>query len=197
MLTGNDLMMIGGKVDMVVQQTSTQVALDSLIEEIRHEVQAGGEPKEIADRVSTKLRPYLGNDELLTDAQKESDPNQYKQHVLHVEPDGSFSIVSLCWLPGQETPIHDHVSWCVVGVHQGLEFETTYDLKSDDDGSEWLSETGQVTCRPGDTEALTPPGDIHKVRNGGDDLAISIHIYGADIGKLGSSILRRYEQEVR
>ncbi|CAN5556796.1 hypothetical protein BH23CHL2_BH23CHL2_22030 [soil metagenome] len=45
-------------------------------------------------------------------------------------------------------------------------------------------------------EALTPPGDIHKVANASDDLAISIHIYSADIGKLGSSILRRYDQPV-
>lgn len=182
---------------MVTQQQATRTALDNLVQEIRDEVRTGGEVQAIADRVADRLRPFLTRDDLLTEEQMESDPNQYKQHVLHVEPDGSFSIVSLCWLPGQETPIHDHVSWCVVGVQQGLEFETTYELKSDDRGHEWLVETGQVTCMPGQTEALTPPGDIHKVRNGGDDLAISIHVYGADIGKLGSSILRRYEQEVR
>lgn len=99
--------------------------------------------------------------------------------------------------PGQETPIHDHVSWCVVGVHQGLELETTYEVEADLGGAEWLVETGTARCTPGMTEALTPPGDIHKVSNAGDDLAISIHIYGADIGKLGSSILRRYDQEIR
>lgn len=182
---------------MVAQQSSTQTALENLVLHIRHEVQQGDASAAIAARVAGHLKPYLGRDDLLTEAQRESDPNQYKQHVLHVEDDGSFSIVSLCWLPGQETPIHDHISWCVVGVHQGLEYETTYDLKTDGDGKEWLVESGEVICRPGDTEALTPPGDIHKVKNGGDDLAISIHVYGADIGKLGSSILRRYEQDVR
>lgn len=30
--------------------------------------------------------------------------------------------------------------------------------------------------------------DIHRVTNVGTDTAISIHVYGADIGKLGSSI---------
>jgi predicted metal-dependent enzyme (double-stranded beta helix superfamily) len=172
-------------------------ALERLIADIRDVVRLGNEPGETADLVAERLTPYLEDAELLTNAQRQSDPNHYKQHVLHVEPGGAFSIVSLCWLPGQETPIHDHVSWCVVGVHQGLELETTYDVERDADGTEWLRETGTTHCMPGMTEALTPPGDIHKVANAGDDLAISIHIYGADIGKLGSSILRRYDQEIR
>ena len=181
---------------MVAGSATRSVTLDQLISDIREVVAAGGEPADVSRSVAQRLEPYLGNDDLLLPAQREPDPIQYRQHILHVETDGSFSIVSLCWLPGQETPIHDHVSWCVVGVHEGLELETSYRLNVDNDGNEALSETGQLTCIPGMTEALTPPGDIHKVANAGDDLAISIHIYGADIGKLGSSILRRYEQTV-
>lgn len=182
---------------VATERMANTAALESLIGEIREVVQQGGEARETADRVAGRLKPYLTREDLLTDDQRESDPEHYKQHILHVEPDGSFSIVSLCWLPGQETPIHDHVSWCVVGVHEGLEHETTYRLETDGDGSEYLVETGRTTCTPGMTEALTPPGDIHKVSNACEDLAISLHIYGADIGKLGSSILRRYDQEVR
>lgn len=182
---------------MAVERATRSAALEHLIADIREAVHLGNQPRDTAELVASRLSPYLEDAELLTVAQRESDPNHYKQHVLHVEPGGSFSIVSLCWLPGQATPIHDHVSWCVVGVHQGLELETTYELETGPDGAEWLVETGTTHCRPGMTEALTPPGDIHKVTNAGDDLAISIHIYGADIGKLGSSILRRYDQEIR
>lgn len=181
---------------MVVEQVAGSVALNQLVADVREVVAGGGAPAEISRQVAAKLQPYLNDPDLLTSEQREPDPNYYRQHILHVEPDGSFSIVSLCWLPGQETPIHDHVSWCVVGVHQGLELETNYRLETGPDGQERLVETGQITCTPGMTEALTPPGDIHKVANAGDDLAISIHIYGADIGKLGSSILRRYDQAV-
>jgi predicted metal-dependent enzyme (double-stranded beta helix superfamily) len=35
---------------------------------------------------------------------------------------------------------------------------------------------------------LPPEEDIHRVTDVGTDTAISIHVYGADIGKLGSSI---------
>lgn len=176
--------------------TAQSTTLQQLVEEIRGVVVAGGEPAQVSERVAGRLQPYLQNKDLLLPAQREPDPEHYRQHILHVEPDGSFSIVSLCWLPGQETPIHDHVSWCVVGVHEGLEVETNYRLDRDADGNETLIETDTVSCTPGMIEALTPPGDIHKVANAGDDLAISIHVYGADIGKLGSSILRRYDQPV-
>jgi 3-mercaptopropionate dioxygenase len=182
---------------MAVERATTSATLAQLIRDIREVVERGNDPQQTADLVAERLVPYLNDRDLLTEAQRESDPNHYKQHVLHVEPGGSFSVVSLCWLPGQATPIHDHVSWCVVGVHQGLEVETTYEVEREPDGTEWLVETGTASCTPGTTEALTPPGDIHKVTNAGDDLAISIHVYGADIGKLGSSILRRYDQKIR
>jgi len=35
---------------------------------------------------------------------------------------------------------------------------------------------------------LPPEEDIHRVTNAGTGKAISIHVYGADIGKFGSSI---------
>jgi 3-mercaptopropionate dioxygenase len=35
--------------------------------------------------------------------------------------------------------------------------------------------------------------DIHAVTAAGDELTVSIHVYGADIERLGSSIHRRYD----
>jgi predicted metal-dependent enzyme (double-stranded beta helix superfamily) len=41
---------------------------------------------------------------------------------------------------------------------------------------------------------MLPDGkDIHSVINAGDSVAISIHVYGADLNKLGSSINRRFD----
>jgi len=180
---------------MTMAPVEQQRTLQGLVEEIRAVVQSSDDAATVSRRVAECLQPYLGT-EFLTPAQREPDPTHYKQHILHVEPDGSFSIVALVWLPGQETPIHDHVSWCVVGVHEGQEYATNYELRSGA-GERWLIESGNEVSPPGSTCALTPPGDIHKVVNNGDQLAISLHVYGADIGKLGSSILNRYELEVR
>ncbi len=49
----------------------------------------------------------------------------------------------------------------------------------------------------GSVVALVPPGDIHRVKNSCDHVAVSIHVYGANVEKLGSSILRCYEHEIR
>ena len=44
----------------------------------------------------------------------------------------------------------------------------------------------------GAVSGFAPPGDIHRVRNTGDEVAISMHVYGADISRLGNSIRREY-----
>src|SRR5215831_1390329 len=81
-----------------------------------------------ATEAAAVLRPFLGHPRLLAPAQREADPTHYRQHILYVADDARFSVVALVWLPGQATPIHDHVSWCVVGVHQGQEQEVQYRL---------------------------------------------------------------------
>jgi len=40
------------------------------------------------------------------------------------------------------------------------------------------------------------PGDIHRVRNAGSQTAVSLHIYGTDISRLGSSVRRIYDLPV-
>lgn len=175
-------------------QVST--TLQGLVDSIRASLREILDPKHASERVAATLQPYLRRDNLLLPEQREPDLQDYRQHILHVEPDGSFSVVALIWLPGQSTPIHDHVSWCVVGVYEGQEHEVRYQIKQDGAVS-YLTEDGQGTNATGSTSALTPPGDIHRVANQGPGQAISMHVYGADIGRLGSSIRRRYDLEVR
>lgn len=170
--------------------------LEQLIASIRDVVQTNDSPQVIGRRVAEIVQPYLGSPELLCDEQMAPDEECYRQHVLHVEPDGSFSIVALVWLPGQATPVHDHVSWCVVGVHRGEEHETVYEVQGAP-ADPHLTATDRMINPPRSVAALVPPGDIHHVENGGSALAVSLHVYGADIGKLGSSIRRRYDLEIR
>jgi hypothetical protein len=52
-----------------------------------------------------------------------------------------------------------------------------------------LAEHDLELARPGQVPNLLPPEeDIHRMTNAGTGKAISIHVYGADIGKLGSGI---------
>ncbi|MFF3323688.1 cysteine dioxygenase [Streptomyces sp. NPDC002889] len=169
--------------------------LDALISDVRDAVGRGLPPDPTAYLVGECLAPHLGARDLLTVEQCESDPARYRQHLLHAEPDGSFSVVALVWLPGQGTSVHDHVSWCTTGVHQGTEHERRYRLlpATAAGAPARLVATQDVVNAPGDVCGFAPPGDIHRVWNAGDGTAISLHVYGADISRLGTSVRRVYE----
>lgn len=175
--------------------TST-AGLQRLIEDVRRAVQGDTSPERAGTAVAKCLQPYLAEPDFLSAEQMEPDATAYCRHILHVEPDESFSIVALVWLPGQETPVHDHVSWCVVGVYRGEEDETTFRLAGDET-DQHLVVTDHTVHPAGSVVALVPPGDIHRVKNSCEGIAVSLHVYGADVEALGSSILRRYEQSVR
>lgn len=146
---------------------------------------------ERAARAADLLGPLLGKDDVLGAEHMEPDRNQYRQHVVYASPCGAFSIVALVWLPGQRTPVHDHRCWCVVGVLRGREQEIQYLL----DSQGRLTETGITEYERGSVTWLAPPErDIHQVYNVGDSLAISLHIYGADIRAAGTSINRIYPE---
>src|SRR3954452_13064216 len=82
--------------------------LRPLVAPVRGVTRRGLSTAETAARVGDVLRDHLPTVDVLTEEELAGDPACYSQHVLHVEPDGSFSVVGLVWLPGQVTPIHDH-----------------------------------------------------------------------------------------
>ena len=166
-------------------------SLDELVAAVRDVVNRHADWRRTARLVAGELTRHLPSPAVLTDGQRRGDPNGYRSHVLHAEPDGSFSIVALVWRPGQVTPVHDHVTWCVFGVIQGVEHEELFTL---DEGRGVLVPAGTNTNTAGEVSGFAPPGDIHRVRNAGDDTAISIHVYGTDVSRIGSSVRRYYDQ---
>jgi 3-mercaptopropionate dioxygenase len=164
-----------------------------LVAAIRAATSQHADWQQTAELVAGQLRSHLPEPDVLTAAEREGDPAGYQCHVLHAEPDGSFSVIALVWRPGQATPIHDHVTWCVFGVLQGVEYEELFALAP---GGSHLLDVGRNAGRPGDVSGFAPPGDIHRVRNIGATVAVSLHIYGADITRLGTSVRRCYDLPV-
>jgi predicted metal-dependent enzyme (double-stranded beta helix superfamily) len=153
----------------------------------------GGDVDRLVEATRSRLALLVREPDILPPAAREGCADRYTQHILHVAPDRSHSVVSLVWYPGQITPIHDHVSWCVVGVYEGEESQTRYHLAEDQRGP-CLVETGQESAGRGSCSSLIPPAEnIHRVANAGSGQAISIHVYGADIERLGSSINRTFD----
>jgi 3-mercaptopropionate dioxygenase len=161
-----------------------------LITAIRGATRCRADWPQTAVLVADQLRRHLPGPEILTREERLGDSDGYRCHVLHTEPDGSFSVTAMVWRPGQVTPVHDHVTWCVFGVLQGIEYEELYAVSAD---GRYLQEVGRSENLTGEVSGFAPPGDIHRVRNSGDGVAISMHVYGADITRLGSSVRRTYD----
>ena len=159
--------------------------MSPLVAGIRSAVERHAGWTETAQLVTEQLSRHLPSPDVLTPEQRLGSPDSYVGHTLHVEPDGSFSIVALVWRPGQITRIHDHVTWCVFGVIQGVEHEELFDAD--------LNLIGEADNHVGDVSGFAPPGDIHRVHNTADTTAISIHVYGTDVTRIGSSVRRYYD----
>jgi predicted metal-dependent enzyme (double-stranded beta helix superfamily) len=164
--------------------------LDALATAVRDAIGQGANWGETARLVASALERHLPSPSILKEEQRSGDAETYKSEVLYSEPDGGFSIVALVWRPGQVTPIHDHVTWCVFGVIQGMEREELFELNEQ---GTCLVEAGYRVNTTGEVSGFAPPGDIHRVRNAGDLTAISIHIYGTDVARIGSSMRRYYD----
>ena len=168
---------------------------DGLVRAVRAKVRRGLGWQDTADSVAAALRANLPDPAaILPVSLRRGDPAGYQSHLLYAEPDGSFSISAMVWMPGQQTMIHDHVAWCVTGVLQGREYEEVFALT---DGAHALRLAARNVNPAGAVSGFAPPGDIHRVRNTGDTVAISMHVYGADISRLGNSIRREYTLPVR
>jgi 3-mercaptopropionate dioxygenase len=162
--------------------------LTDLIDGVRTALAAHADGSHAAQLVAGQLRHHLPGPDVLTAEQRHGSAEGYRIHTLHVEPDDSFSIIAVVWRPGQRTRIHDHLTWCVVGVVQGVEHEELFDAD--------LNLIGRSDNHTGDVTGFAPPGDIHRVHNTADTTAISIHVYGTDVTRTGSSVRRYYDAEV-
>lgn len=148
--------------------------------------QGFSQESELIDRGLDALRELVSEDDWLPDAYAAPSPERYQQYLLHADARQRFSVVSFVWGPGQQTPVHDHTVWGLIGVLRGAEYAQPYARAADGSlhahGPETLLGRGAV-------EAVSPTiGDIHRVRNAyGDRVSISIHVYGGNIGAIRRS----------
>jgi len=139
-----------------------------------------GDEQQVLSEVSQAMRTLVADDDWLPERFAQPDPVYYRQYLLHGDPADRFCVVSFVWGPGQRTPIHDHGTWGVIGMLRGAEVTTAFRPSATG-----MDEGPELTLQPGDVAVLSPvAGDIHQVRNAYPDrVSISIHAYGANIGK--------------
>ena len=112
-----------------------------------------------------------------------SDTGGYTRNLIYRAPDESLSLYALVWLPGQWTPVHDHGSWGVVGVVEGVLEERSYVRLSPDRGADEgieLVRGGIVLLGSGAVTSFVPnPDHIHVTGVALErPRAVSLHLYG-------------------
>ncbi|WP_439849696.1 cysteine dioxygenase [Pseudomonas syringae] len=149
----------------------------------------GSEPHEsdLLRRGGKLLAQLVSNDDWLPAEFAIPDSARYQQFLLHVDPLQRFSVVSFVWGPGQRTPIHDHRVWGLIGMLRGAEHSQGYARSAH---GHFETSGPPILLQPGQVEALSPhSNDVHQVSNAFDDqVSISIHVYGADIGTVKRAV---------
>jgi predicted metal-dependent enzyme (double-stranded beta helix superfamily) len=143
---------------------------------------------EMPARMAAALAGVAGDPHLVPLEARRPDPLRYTRHLLHADPLGRFAIVSLVWGPGQFSPVHGHHAWCAYAVQSQALTETRYAW----DVASRLAEP--VDCARLDEGATSFAyaglDAVHKLGNGGDNVALSIHVYGLDGARVGSHVNR-------
>jgi predicted metal-dependent enzyme (double-stranded beta helix superfamily) len=97
--------------------------------------------------------------------------------------DGALHIYGVLFRPGYPTPVHDHVTWGLIGVYSGRQHTTLYDRLDDGatPGHCRVATRADAVLEHGATYPLLPPHDIHRIEIVGPEEGLSIHVLGADV----------------
>lgn len=173
---------MGGELQGRIGGVETPVRLEHFVRTVSSLLEAGLGERAVHEGARDAMRELVARDDWLPEEVSRPHPQYYQQYLLHADPQDRFSVVSFVWGPGQRTPVHDHTVWGVIGMLRGSERSQPFRLA---DGR-IVPGGEEVVLRPGDVEMVSPAiGDIHRVVNSYDDrVSISIHAYGANIGKV-------------
>jgi predicted metal-dependent enzyme (double-stranded beta helix superfamily) len=97
--------------------------------------------------------------------------------------DSSLHVYGVRFRHGHPTPVHDHVTWGIIGVYSGEQRTTRY--RRLDDGSTpgrcSVELMADEVLTHGATYPLLPPHDIHRIEVVSPGEGLSIHVLGADL----------------
>jgi 3-mercaptopropionate dioxygenase len=166
-------------------RTVSDDTLGAFVSECRRRIADCASPADCVEAVAPcMLRLLHGDRAFLGPGHLRTDPDHYARNLVHLTEDGLLSLYALVWLPGQWTPIHDHGTWGVVGVVEGVLQERSF-IRTDDgpkgglEGIE-LARGGVVLLSPGTVTSFVPnPDHIHITGNPQESpRVVSLHLYG-------------------
>ncbi len=159
-------------------------ALRAFVSDASVRAREGSDPADCVLALAPMMLELIERASTFLEAQHyRSDANHYARNLVYDAPDGSLSLYTLVWLPGQWTPVHDHGSWGVVGVLEGVLEERNYVRLSQDRGADegiHLVRGGVILLGRGAVTSFVPnPDHIHVTGVPPQrPRAVSLHLYG-------------------
>ncbi len=179
---------IGGpsKGDEYVLDTPT---VRSFVAGVRETVSQAGGPEEAVEELRPIFSERLADDGWLPEEYRAPVPGSgmgggIGQWLLFRSAERDLSLFALVVPPGAATPVHDHLTWGLVGLYRGEQEETVYDAQAGAVGEgEGLDVRVWRTVKQGDFYPLLPPrDDVHRVRTTSSETSVSIHLLANDTG---------------
>ena len=157
--------------------------MDDFVEEAKIIMSSNEERAIVVGQLEPLLHWLLQEDDLLKEEYKSDlGDGRYSYTFFQAEDDG-LSITAPVFQPGRPTPVHDHLTWGVIGVYSGRQKTTRYRRLDDGtrEGHAELELMSDEVLGRGATYPLLPPDDIHRIEAVGHEPAASIHVLGADL----------------
>lgn len=132
----------------------------------------------------------------------------YRNEItLHRSPGQSFSVLAYIWEPHRPSPIHDHGAWGLIGSLIQPVRETKYRRLDDGrvEGYAELERTSSRVIEPGGTSHVLPLDEgIHQMGAAGEQMAVSVGVYGRAIRQgysqffdpAGRNVVRAYHPKL-
>lgn len=139
--------------------------------------------RSVQDKIANIMKDFINKwnmpDERYRQFQNGED---YGSYLLFLNPEKTLSVVIDTFAPGQVTGIHNHGVWGVFGCMAGSERQRSYAAPS---ANSMPIEVSTSIMFPGDVQVTDENGeDFHQVECASDVPSISLHVYGADIGRV-------------
>lgn len=154
----------------------------AFVQGLSHLLDSKPSEAKILEQGRSLLSALVAKDDWLPEIFAVPHPQFYQQYLLYADPQNRFSVVSFVWGPGQKTPVHDHMTWGLIGMLRGQEVDTHYYRQADQS----LKRGESQLLTPGQVGSVSPAThDVHEVANFySDQVSISIHVYGGNIGRI-------------
>lgn len=166
-------------------QPVPSIGVRELASEIDRALEGSPSWEQICAKVSAALPRFLANPAAIPASHLVGNPERYTRNLLYADPAKRYVVLALVWEAGQQTPIHDHECWGVVGCYRGAITEVAYATPPPNVLPvlpNTLKQTTVTVLAPGQACSVDPPNrDLHRMKNDTGERTVTVHVYGREM----------------